>query len=135
MAKKVYIAARYTRKEEMKDVRDRLEFNGIEVTSSWLDEPHSANTQLNELPDNHNAHYAIADLVDIVRADEIIFFSESELTPRGGRHVEFGYALATAKEVTVIGPRENIFHYLGRVKVYETLDQYLEDDNNGNNAR
>jgi hypothetical protein len=30
----------------------------------------------------------------------------------GGRHVEFGLALAQGKRVIIVGPRENVFHYL-----------------------
>jgi hypothetical protein len=30
----------------------------------------------------------------------------------GGRHVEFGLALAQGKRMIMVGPRENVFHYL-----------------------
>ena len=43
-----------------------------------------------------------------------IFFSEpsDKAVRRGGRHVEFGFAMAGNKPIFVIGPKENIFHYL-----------------------
>lgn len=42
---------------------------------------------------------------------------------RGGRHVEFGIALEREIPIFVIGPRENIFHYmLTRVQHFENLD-------------
>lgn len=121
----IYIAARYSRKEEMKKVRDVLQKAEFAVTSSWLDEPHGANTQLNELSDSLNEEYAQVDIDDINRADRILFFSESVLTPRGGRHVEFGYALAQGKSIDVVGPKENIFHYLPGVYNYPTFIDYL----------
>ena len=36
--KKVYLAARYSRNEEMRGVRDVLEVLGYEVTSRWIDQ-------------------------------------------------------------------------------------------------
>ena len=51
-------------------------------------------------------------------ADALIAFTErprAELT-RGGRHVEFGMALAWRKRVLVVGPRETVFHTLGQVE-------------------
>jgi hypothetical protein len=47
-------------------------------------------------------------------ADAVIIFTEiPNATPAtGGRHVEFGLALAQGKRVIVVGPRENVFHYL-----------------------
>lgn len=44
---------------------------------------------------------------------------------RGGRHVEFGMALALAKRCIVIGPRENVFHLLPQVEQYDSWEQYL----------
>lgn len=123
---RVYIAARYTRKEEMKEVRRKLSEIGIASTSNWLEEPHSATTQLTELTNEQNTEYAEADLRDIDRADHVLFFSEADLTPRGGRHVEFGYALAQGKRIHVVGPKENIFHYLPTVTNYDTLEAYLQ---------
>lgn len=122
----IYIAARYSRKEEMKTVRDALQKAGFAVTSSWLDEPHGANTKLSELSDALNEEYAQVDIDDINRSDRILFFSESVLTPRGGRHVEFGYALAQGKPIDVVGPKENIFHYLPSVYNYATFFRYLQ---------
>jgi len=31
---------------------------------------------------------------------------------RGGRHVEFGYAIAYGKRLVIVGPLENAFYYL-----------------------
>ena len=42
------------------------------------------------------------------------------LSTRGGRHAEFGIALALGKRVIVIGPRENVFHALPAVERYES---------------
>ncbi len=29
----------------------------------------------------------------------------------GGRHVEFGYALAKGKPIVLVGPQRNVFHF------------------------
>lgn len=122
----VYIAARYSRKEEMIEVQRELERVGLIVTSRWLTEPHPATTGLEDVSDADNRYYAGVDLEDIERCDHILFFSESNLYPRGGRHVEFGYALGLGKKLHVVGERENIFHYLDSVVVHVTLQHYLD---------
>lgn len=55
----------------------------------------------------------------------LVFFS---LTPetlftRGGRYVEFGYMLGCRKPILVVGPKENIFHYLGSVHHVDTWEE------------
>jgi hypothetical protein len=124
---RVYIAARYSRKDEIKLVRDRLERNHIEVTSSWLDEPHSPDTGLNGISSALSQDYAQKDLDDIDKSDTFLFFSERDLTPRGGRHVEFGYALAKNKNIVIIGDEENIFHFLPQVKLFSTVGFFLRE--------
>ena len=47
---------------------------------------------------------------------------------RGGRHVEFGMALARrllsgAPRLIVVGYRENVFHYAPEVEFYETWNE------------
>ena len=59
----------------------------------------------------------------------MLFFAEEPSAPysRGGRHVEFGYALATGKKVRVIGPEENVFHGLPGIAHYKSFDEWLSD--------
>ena len=47
-------------------------------------------------------------------ADAVIIFTEipNTILATGGRHVEFGLALAQGKRMIIVGPRENVFHYL-----------------------
>ena len=47
-------------------------------------------------------------------ADGVIVFTgmPNSVLATGGSHVEFGLALAQGKRVIVVGPRENVFHYL-----------------------
>ena len=93
---------------------EELSALGIEVTSTWLDEPYPPNTQLLDVPHDLNIKYAQADVRDIAEADTFVFFSvpSTRATLRGGRHVEFGMALALGKNIVIVGPKENIFHHL-----------------------
>jgi nucleoside 2-deoxyribosyltransferase len=54
------------------------------------------------------------DCEDLMAADAVIIFTEipNTILATGGRHVEFGLALAQGKRVIIVGPRENVFHYL-----------------------
>ena len=125
---KIYLAARYSQKEEIKQVAAILRIYGIETTSSWLEEPHPSDCTMDQFPDAYLSGLAIRDIDDIKSADAVILFTVDPLIPtvRGGRHVETGYALALGKPLYIIGPRENIFHYLPQVKPFETVRAFIE---------
>ena len=120
---KIYIAGQYWRRDELKGLALKLEAMGIEVTSRWLNEKEPLDGGMNHKPGAWYRETAIVDLEDIDRADGILLFSEdpNEGVPRGGRHVEFGYAIGTNKALHVIGPWENIFHFLPAVKHYDDI--------------
>jgi hypothetical protein len=44
---------------------------------------------------------------------------------KGGRHVEFGLAVAAGKRLVVIGPRENVFHCLPGVSVVTDIEALI----------
>ena len=50
----------------------------------------------------------------VADADGTRCFAEQprETNTRGGRHVEFGLAVADEKRIILVGPRENVFHFL-----------------------
>ena len=127
---KVYLASRYSRRPEMKSIAKVLEYNGIAVTSRWLDETISPKSQLSDVTPAFCLETALTDLEDIRQADTMVFFSEDPLvgTPRGGRHVEFGYALARRKRIVVIGGSENIFHFLPQIVHYSDVNSFLESE-------
>ena len=126
MSLKVYLAARYSLKEQMRAYAAELRAEGIEVTSRWLDEAYSSNTYDDgKVPYNELVMFARVDLQDVEDADVLVFFAEDpENQPRrGGRHVEFGYALAENKTILVVGPIENIFHNLPEITHFENFEQ------------
>ena len=123
-----YIAARFSRKPEMLALAALFAQHNIKVRARWLNESVSPDATLHDVTPAYHTKTATDDIEDIDASDTIIFFSEDPLvgTPRGGRHVEFGYALAKGKRVVVIGPPENTFHYLPGIINYSTVDDFLE---------
>ena len=125
---KFYLAGRYQDKETIGSFAKSLSKIGHEITATWMYEPYDPNILQSQLSLQENRICGIKDLKEISECEELIFFSENEITPtpRNGRHVEFGYALALGKRINVIGPRENIFHYLTQIHLYETKDEFVE---------
>jgi nucleoside 2-deoxyribosyltransferase len=120
----VYLAARYSRKLEIKEKSLELESLGINMTSRWLDEEASPGSNLKEVGDDFCREVAKQDIEDIDRADLVVLFSENpeEAFVRGGRHFEAGYAHGTKKPLIVLGPRENVFHYLNSVVLVDSWE-------------
>lgn len=125
----VYLAGRYDRREELQEVAKLLEATGwFEVTSRWLKEDHEMPANVTtEQEQEITAAFALDDLVDISRADFVIHFTEDRSVGynRGGRHVELGLGLGMGKKNFIVGPRENVFHYLPNVTQFDTLNQLL----------
>ena len=119
---KFYLAAAYDRKAEMRGYRAVLEYFGHSVTSRWIDGHPEINNgdiisveMLND-PEQWQLCRQVAnhDLMDIEDADAMLSFHGH--TNQGGRHVEFGYALALGMPVYVIGDYENLFHVAGQTQ-------------------
>lgn len=115
----VYLAAAYASKEEIRGHAAELKELGIDVTAQWLGEAHAPNVPFGSRDPRELREFSQRDVDDIARADIFVFFSldPEQPTKRGGRHVEFGIAIATGKRIIVVGPRENIFHFLSQVEV------------------
>jgi nucleoside 2-deoxyribosyltransferase len=119
----LYIAGQYSQKTYLRTVADQLICDGHFITASWLQEHHPPTVQLHEVADEELRGYAVQDIEDIKASDAMVFFSCEGPTPRGGRHVEMGVALALGLPVYVIGPRENIFMYLPQVTLFTTVEE------------
>ena len=125
---KVYLAAQYPRRDELRLYADYLRQHGMEVTSRWLEERSPLDTQMGDDPEERYKELAAYDLEDIDRADALVLFSENPLVgvPRGGRHFEHGYAIGTGKPAYIVGPKENVFHYIGRNYHFETFEKFVQ---------
>ena len=123
---KIYLAAQFSRKEEMCGYADALRAIGHEVTSRWLG-------QHDELPYEELTaagckRCAEHDVTDVKASDCVISFMEPVGIPntsRGGRHVEFGLALALEKRLYLVGTPENVFHWYDGVIYFPVWEDCL----------
>lgn len=115
---KVYIAAPFQCIGEADVLRQRLAAAGIGCTARWITDALSA-----ELSDE----WARNDLADVASADALVALNPEGWESRGtgGRHVEFGYAIALDKPIYLMGARTNIFHYLSRVVVKASVEDLV----------
>lgn len=125
---KIYLAARYSRREEMLANARILNAIGHWVTSRWINGEH-------EMHDDRPApelarQFAEDDIADLEAADLVVAFTEEpgakKGRARGGRHVELGYALGMGKQVVVVGHRENVFCHLPQVIHFEDFKRLVE---------
>ena len=137
----IYLAARYGRREELCGYREQLRALGHIVTSRWLDGAHQiyqgqplGRDYERAVEEGHaetvplRGHFAAEDLADVMAADTLVSFTERPRAEasRGGRHVEYGIALALALRVIVVGHRENVFHCLPAVEFHATWEAALD---------
>jgi hypothetical protein len=148
---RIYLAGRYTRREELCGYRAQLEAAGHSVQARWLNGEHQiaddgkplgkcgealvegplrsgealAEHGQSERAVSLRTSFAIDDWEDVTGADCVISFTEPPRSKagRGGRHVEFGIALGRGKRVVVVGYRENIFHWMPGVEFCATWQE------------
>ena len=123
----VYLASRYSRRQELQAYAAELQSHGIVVTSRWLTGAHDFPDQRIDDEAKHQLkrEFASQDVEDVLAADFLISFTERPRThsdSRGGRHVEFGLAVAAGKHLMIVGHLENIFHALPNVELYTYWD-------------
>ncbi len=129
---KVYLAARYSRWQELAGYAEELRALGFEVTSRWIKGDHElrAGGAANSEEEAWAQVWATEDWLDLRAADVVVSFTEGADVPgraRGGRHVEFGMALERGQRLVLVGPRENVFHYLMHVQRFDTWPEALEN--------
>lgn len=142
---RIYLAARYSRRQELAEYREQLRQAGFNVQARWLDGNHQIGTDGTPIGDNgerlveHNdgstdvaaaelrSKFAGEDFGDVIGCDLLIAFTEPPRSnaSRGGRHVEFGIALGMMKRVWIVGPRENIFCWLEDVRQFDSFGDAL----------
>lgn len=124
----IYLAARYSRRQALRQVASRLIDAGHRITSRWIESDPIAGDPPPDARTVRRAGRAVEDWIDLLAADCVIAFTEEERSPlagRGGRHVELGLALAWNKRILVVGPRENVFCCLPWVEVFDHFDAAL----------
>lgn len=122
----IYLAARYSRHVELQGCAHELMESGHHVSSRWIWGDHQIDDEGLSLQakESERIRFAEEDYSDLIRSDVCISFTEkprSHKYPRGGRHVEFGIALASNMRCIVVGPVENVFYCLPLVELYPTF--------------
>ena len=120
---KIYLCSRYSRRDEMRSVREELQRLGHTVTSRWLDTEWERKDDSGSAaaPPEYREQYAVVDMDDVLNSDCLIAFTEEPRGGgRGGRHVEFGIALALGKRLIVVGHRENLFYHHPAVEFFKS---------------
>jgi nucleoside 2-deoxyribosyltransferase len=122
---KIYIAAAFSQKDEVKQKAEELEALGHECTSRWrFQPPTGAGDGTDPLQKETYIKYAKEDLEDIRRANLTVILTDKPSTT-GGKHVELGYCLGQSKRVATVGEkRENIFQWL-TPEHYETWEEFI----------
>ena len=125
-----YFAAQFSRLAEVKALVEEARMAGVEVNSRWLNQYSTSGYAGGP---GEGIKFAERDLEDIEVADALLFFAEDPTIgiPRGGRHVEFGYALALDKRIEVVGPKENVFHLLSRTVHWPDFKSWLASKSGG----
>lgn len=149
----VYLAARYSRRAEMRAHAADLHVRGHTVTSRWLDIGHGiasddetvedpVETILGQTdPDADSLRLAercaAVDVADLLSSNTVVTFTEPPHavgSHRGGRHVEFGIAFGAntanpnaARRLIVVGPVENVFHAPSGLRRYPDWPTLLAD--------
>lgn len=121
---KIYIAAPYAVRDELRGYASELREMGHTITSSWLDATHEIRPGTLEtapdLSDDYAFQHSVKDIGEVLSSDLVILVTwptalaisgRADLGGNsGGRHVEVGVALAQDIDVVVWGEAENIFH-------------------------
>jgi hypothetical protein len=123
----IYLASRFSRREQMRELAAELRRRGHTVTSRWLEtEWVNRPDESSAAPPEYREQYAVIDMDDVKSADTVVSFTEAPGDgSRGGRHVEFGLAAAWGKRLVVIGHRENLFHHLPAVQFFASHWDWL----------
>ena len=97
--------------------RDAIWNLGHEVVSTWLDEVARPPSVTQE---EFYRKLAIKDLCEIAAA-ELVIIDTAEITQRGGRENEFGFALGQhqKKLIWIVGPARSVFHQLADTRFNE----------------
>lgn len=131
---RIYLAAAFSRREEMKIYREELNQLGMNVQSRWLDEkmPFGCDRE------KYLRETAFIDVADVKNCDLLVRFtdnfseySDGKIPARLGscaRMFEFGLAWGAGIPIIVVGGLQNVFDRLPNVihiNNFAALKEYL----------
>jgi len=119
---KIYVAAKYGRREELKAVHQKLREAGHEPTSTWIEKGE----------DDTEAAWVNAaqlDVADVMRANAIIFFGQPKGSENrgGGRWFELGLAWSIGLRTIVILDKghESVFTLLPEMEAFYNIEDAI----------
>jgi len=120
---KIYIAAKFARREDMRPMRDAIWSAGHEVVSTWLDEVKRPEAMESG---TFKKKLALKDVTEVSSADLLILDTHFP-SETGGKEVEFGIVLGKfqTKLIWIVGPKRNVFHELAD-RVFETWAEAID---------
>jgi len=120
---KIYIAARFSRRDYVRILHAQLTKLNYICTSNWC-----FNSPKDQSTSSLKRNEALRDISDIRNSHLIVLLTDTSDVGyiTGGKHVELGLALALNKLTCVVGERENVFHYLDAVNHFDTWDGFLD---------
>lgn len=124
----IFLASRYSRFPEMQEAAELLKLDGHVITSRWHEGNHQiADEVQGEERQQEAERFAKEDAEDLFRAKTIVIFAEAPRTAsRGGKHVEFGMALAWNLRIFVVGDkiaRENVYYWLPNITYVRDVEE------------
>lgn len=133
---KIYLTGRFSKRHILHKIGQELMLRGHEIVSRWTlpDSDHVVPIGMSpQAADAERVRFALEDIEDIYNCDWMVnLMEEPRNDGRGGRHVEYGMAIALAKRLTIIGPRETVFHHLDQhhrfaatVEHYDTVEEFV----------
>ncbi|RLG18521.1 hypothetical protein DRN63_01315 [Nanoarchaeota archaeon] len=124
---KVYIAAPFERKGEVKDLIEELKKIGFEISHDWTSHESIDPTKQKELA----RKYSIEDIEGVRNSDVFILLAEDRVS--SGASVELGAAILSNLEFgkpiiyVVSKTRDLMFYFHPSVKLVENVTEVLED--------
>lgn len=130
--KNVYIASFFNTRERLFPYRDKLNSLGFNVISTWLDETNEPGVPI-DLSESKWKETAYKD-IDEISKSHVFILDTLDMTPRGGRECEHGFAIAYYTSLPTgfqentriyrVGPVRSIFHHLVH-KSFESWDDLI----------
>ncbi len=134
---RIYLCGRFSKRHILHKIGRVLQAQGHEIVSRWTlpDFDHVTPTGMSEqAADAERERFAVEDLEDVEKGEWCIsLMEEPRGNGRGGRHIEHAHAycmlkfgIKDMKKITIIGPRETVFHHLPEIEHFDTVMNFLE---------
>lgn len=135
---KIYLAAAWGRRLEIKELSEKIKKLGFGITSRWLDQEDSgafAALPNTEAKERFLRQHAVMDVQDVYSADILIRFSDAEEMKQplvdsrllsGARNFEMGLAYGLGKKLIVVGGYQNIFDRLANIQHVKDVSALMD---------